>query len=71
MNFDQKTTPDTAPVSPPELIPFGNGTWLRCDVPELHPRLEAFGFRNGEANIMSGIPAKAVAAGLVSFPTKL
>ena len=70
MNHDPKTTPDTPPVSPPELIHFGDGTWLRCDVPELHPRLEAFGFRNGEANIMSGIPAKAVAAGLVSFPTK-
>jgi len=55
--------------SPPALTPFGDGTWLLCDVPELHPRLETFGFRNGEANIMSGAPAKAVAAGLVSFPT--
>ena len=71
MNHDPKTTPDPAPVSPPALIPFGDGTWLRCDRPELFPQLEALGFRNGEANIMSGIPAKAVAAGLVTFPHPL
>ena len=67
-------TPDPAPpVSPPALVPFGDGTWYRCDRPELFDALESLGFRRSagavEANVMSGIPAKAVAAGLVSFPT--
>jgi hypothetical protein len=65
-------------TKPYQLKTFGlHGSWHYCDQASLFPALVELGFRANrfkdgqpvvDANVMSGVPAKAVAAGLVSWP---